>query len=358
MNSPSYELERPAELGASSPPEERGLERDEVRLLVSDEHGNFPRTFRDLPQLLEPGDLLVVNESATLAASLPAHGRPGDFVLNLSTNYGGGIWLAEPRVSARQPGPVPLEVGSEFDAGGVEFRAIAPFPGIERLWFFRASRDLTRPMDEFGAPIRYGYVTQPYPLASYQTVFSRVPGSSEMPSAGRPFTQRLLRSLAGRGVGVARLWLHTGVSSLESEPGPSEIPPVYPEPFDVPAATADRVNAARSGGRKVVAVGTTVLRALETAWDGGQVVPRHGFTRLTLGPGRPVRSIDGLLTGFHDPRTSHLALLYAFAGEERVRNAYAEAVRGRYLWHEFGDSHLWWGRRSDPPLAARSSAHD
>jgi S-adenosylmethionine:tRNA ribosyltransferase-isomerase len=263
-------------------------------------------------------------------------------LLNVCTDYGGGVWLAEPRWSVSRPGPVPLVPGEHLSAGGVGFRALGPYPGIERLWFFSGVGDVPGALRRFGQPIRYGYVPHSYPLETYQTVFARVPGSAEMPSAARPFTPRLLKALAERGVQIARLVLHAGVSSLESELDGTEIPPVYPEPFDVPRSTAEQVNLTRASGRKVVAVGTTVVRALETAWDGSRVVPLRGFTRLTLGPGRTIHSVDGIISGLHDPRTSHLALLFGFAGERRVRAAYAEAVAASYLWHEFGDSHLVW----------------
>ncbi|MGA8302183.1 MAG: S-adenosylmethionine:tRNA ribosyltransferase-isomerase [Thermoplasmata archaeon] len=343
MNRAAFDFDRPSDLGATRTPEDRGVARDGIRLLVTGGNGSLHRTFRDLPELLEPGDLVVVNESATLPASLPARGPSGEFLLNVCTEYGGGIWLAEPRWSVSGPGPVPMTPGVPIDAGSVRFRPVGAFPGIERLWFYRADGDVSGAMRAVGRPIRYGYLAHAYPLDAYQTVFGRVPGSAEMPSAGRPFTPAGVRALAERGVGIASIVLHAGVSSLESEPDRPEIPPVYPEPFDVPQTTAERVNATRAGGHRVVAVGTTVVRALETAWGGCGVVPRRGFTRLTLGPGSPIRSVDGLISGLHDPRTSHLALLFAFAGEGRVRAAYADAVRERYLWHEFGDSHLVWG---------------
>lgn len=337
-----FEFERPRELEATAPPETRGLGRDGVRLMVTDARGSSHHGFSDLPSLLAPGDVLVVNESATLAASLPARGPSGDFLLNMSTRYAAAVWLAEPRWGIGAPGPVPLEPGTAVLVGSARFYPIGPYPGIPRLWFFRSEGDVGRAMADHGRPIRYGYVAHPYGLDAYQTIFSRVPGSAEMPSAGRPFTRSVLRRLEGRGVEIRRVVLHTGVSSLESEPGGDVIPPVYPEPFEVSPSTSEAVNRARSGGHRVVAVGTTVLRALETAWDGARLVPRRGFTQLTIGPGRPTPSVDGLVTGFHDPRTSHLALLFGFAGEDRVRAAYAEAVRARYLWHEFGDSHLVW----------------
>jgi S-adenosylmethionine:tRNA ribosyltransferase-isomerase len=191
-----------------------------------------------------------------------------------------------------------------------------------------------------GQPIRYGYITESYPLEYYQTYFAAVPGSAEMPSAGRPFTQRVMDSLRLRHIEVASLLLHTGISSLEVEAEEIEDQPLYPEPFHVPAATAEAVNFAHNEGRRVVAVGTTVVRALESAWDGHQVRPARGFTRLYVHPGRPVNVVDGLLTGLHDPLVSHLAMLYAIAGQEMIRAAYGEAIANGYLWHEFGDTHL------------------
>jgi S-adenosylmethionine:tRNA ribosyltransferase-isomerase len=338
----ALEFDRPRLLEATDTPEERGLSRDGVRLLVSDGRHAEHRTFRQLPELLRAGDLLVVNESATLPASLPAHGAAGAFLLNLSTRYGPRVWLAEPRWSVFRPGPVPLRPAEWIHAAGVPVQAIGSFPGIDRLWFFRAAGNLALAMERRGSPVRYGYLARPHPLSDYQTIFARVPGSSEMPSAGRPFTPRTLADLDARGVGVARIVLHTGVSSLEVEPGSNGAPPVYPEPFEVPAETARRIQETRDRCGRVIAVGTTVLRALETATVAGEVVPMTGFTLRVLGPDRPPRSVDGLLTGLHDPRTSHLALLFGFGGEPQVRAAYVEAVERGYLWHEFGDSHLIW----------------
>jgi S-adenosylmethionine:tRNA ribosyltransferase-isomerase len=342
MSSASLEFDRPPLLEAVETPEDRGLSRDEVRLLVSGGGRVQHRVFRELPGLLRPGDLLVVNESATLPASLPAHGSPGDFLLNLSTRYGPKVWLAEPRWSVSRPGPVPLRPAEWIRAAGVPLQVIGPFPGIDRLWFFRAASDVANAMQRSGSPVRYAYLARPHPLTDYQTIFARVPGSSEMPSAGRPFTQRTLDDLEAAGVGVAPIVLHTGVSSLEVNPGTDGPPPVYPEPFEVPAETARRIRETHRRCGRVVAVGTTVLRALETATVGGEVVPLAGFTLRVLGPDRPLRSVEGLVTGLHDPRTSHLSLLFGFGGEGPVRAAYAAAVERGYLWHEFGDSHLIW----------------
>lgn len=333
-------FDRPGALQAALPPEERGLQRDEVRLLVSRSAGHSHSTFWRLADTLEPGDLLVVNRSATLPASLPAMGRQGALLLNLSTNYGDGVWLAEPRWSSNEPGPLPLQPGETLAAGEVPIQLLSPHPGLPRLWFVRAEGDLCRTMQRYGRPIRYGYVEQAQPLAAYQTIFSQLPGSAEMPSAARPFTRRVLHSLHARGVQLAGLTLHTGVSSLEIETEEVEAQPMYAEPFHVPAATARAVNRTRQAGHRVIAVGTTVVRALEAAWDGTQIRAARGFTRLYIHPRRGVHAVDGLITGLHDPLASHLAMLYAIGGESLIRSGYAEAVRAGYLWHEFGDSHL------------------
>jgi S-adenosylmethionine:tRNA ribosyltransferase-isomerase len=186
-----------------------------------------------------------------------------------------------------------------------------------------------------GRPIAYGYVTGRWPLAAYQTVFARDPGSAEMPSAARPFSAGLVTALVSRGVLVAPVTLHAGVSSLEVGEPPQA------ERYRVPVATARLVNHVRRSGRRVVAVGTTVARALETvAAPDGTVRPGAGWTELVLGPQRPARAVTGLVTGWHEPGASHLLLLEAVAGAELVGRAYAEAVRERYRWHEFGDSCL------------------
>jgi S-adenosylmethionine:tRNA ribosyltransferase-isomerase len=331
---------RPDHLQAKVPPEERGLRRDEVRLMVTTPDGNVHAQFKDLPSFLQPGDLLVVNESATLPASLPAEASIGPFILNLSTRYSKELWLAEPRWSSAAPGPLPFQPGERLTVAGLQASLVSPYPGLPRLWFVRFEGNVEEAMVYYGSPIRYGYVDEAYPLEAYQTLFSRVPGSAEMPSAARPFTQRVVAGLKARGVDIASIVLHTGVSSLEVESEEVEEQAMYPEPFHVPQATAQAVNDARREGRKVIAVGTTVVRALESSWDGERVCPAAGFTRLFIHPQRGVNVADGLVTGFHDPMTSHLAMLYAIAGEETIRSGYAEAVASGYLWHELGDSNL------------------
>jgi S-adenosylmethionine:tRNA ribosyltransferase-isomerase len=334
-------FERPQELVATGPAESAGRARDAGRLLVSSPQGHQHGRFNNLAQFLQPGDLLVVNRSATLPASLLAQGPLGQFTLNLSTNYGAGLWLAEPRLSHATPGPVPgLSAGHQIWAAGVSGRLISPYPGIARLWFVQFESGLTEATHRYGRPIRYAYVEKSYGLEHYQTLFSTVPGSAEMPSAAYPFTDRVVQRLIQRGVRLASIVLHTGVSSLEVEAEDITDHTLYPEPYRVSPKTARAVNEAKAAGRRVIAVGTTVVRALESAWDGQVVRASSGFTRLYIRPGRRLHVVDGLLTGLHDPLTSHLAMLYTIAGEDMIRNAYSAATGQRYHWHEFGDSHL------------------
>jgi S-adenosylmethionine:tRNA ribosyltransferase-isomerase len=210
-------------------------------------------------------------------------------------------------------------------------------PGSVRLWV--AALDLGEPvvayLERWGHPIRYRYVPATWPIDAYRNAYAVEPGSAEMPSAGRPVTAEVLALLVARGVGVSPLVLHTGVASLES----GEMP--YPERYRVPIETAERVNAAHRAGRRVVAIGTTVVRALETVTDTDAVThPGEGWTDLVITPSRGVRAVDGLLTGWHEPEATHLQMLEAVAGRCALERAYPEAVRSGYHWHEFGDSHL------------------
>jgi S-adenosylmethionine:tRNA ribosyltransferase-isomerase len=317
---------------ASVPPEARGLERDQVRLAVATPALTSHVVARDLPSYLSPGDLLVVNTSATLPSALPG--------VHVSTSLDDGSWVVE----LRQPdnrGPATPVPGEELALpGGVVLRMVEPHPtGQTRLWRALPSPavDRTTYLLRNGHPIRYPYVHGDWPLATLQNVYATHPGSAEMPSAGRPLTESLLVRLMARGVTVASLVLHTGVASQEKHEPPQ------PEEYVVPAVTARLVDSARNAGRRVVAVGTTVVRALESAAAGGRVVPTAGWTSLVLGPERPATVVDGLLTGLHEPQASHLRLLESVAGRDLVRRAYADiAAPGapRYLWHEFGDSML------------------
>jgi S-adenosylmethionine:tRNA ribosyltransferase-isomerase len=326
----------PEGLEAAEPPPVR----DGVRLLAATPEGVAHAQFSQLGEFLAAGDLVVVNTSATLAAAVDGNRAGVPVEVHFSAELDDGAWVVEVRPAGVSAGPVadlrPGEVIT-LDAGAALIMGRPRPAGQARLWEARPRIDggVSMFLARHGRPIRYAYVPRPWPLPEYQTVFAREPGSAEMPSAGRPFTGQVVTELVTRGVTLAPVVLHAGVSSQE----PGE--PPQPERFRVPAATARLVNSTRQAGGRVIAVGTTVTRALESAADlDGSVHPRHGWTDLVLGPSRPARAVTGLVTGWHAPGASHLALLAAVAGAALVGRAYAEAVRSGYRWHEFGDSCL------------------
>jgi S-adenosylmethionine:tRNA ribosyltransferase-isomerase len=316
--------------------------------------------FRDLPDFLKPGDLVVVNTSATIPAAVDALAPDGQaVVVHFSTALADAPdrWVVEPRVAAgfgTSPWAGDPPDGPWALAGGGWLTLVAPYRASARLWVASVSRvgatsasasasasvaasvAVADHLAVHGRPIRYSYAAAPWPLAMYQTVYARQPGSAEMPSAGRPFTPEVITRLVASGVGVVPVVLHTGVASLEGDEEP------YPEWFRVPAPTARLVNVTRSAGGRVVAVGTTVVRALESSVVGDRVGAGEGWTELVVGPERGVRVVDGLLTGWHEPAATHLRLLEAVAGAggELLRRSYAAAVECGYRGHEFGDSHL------------------
>jgi S-adenosylmethionine:tRNA ribosyltransferase-isomerase len=362
------EFDLPPELEAGEPPEARGLARDEVRLMVS--HYGDDRIehtgFRQIGDFLDPGDVLVINTSGTLNAALNvtrADGTPLE--LHLSTQLPADLWIVE----LRQPderATVPFNAAIAGERlhlpGGGMITLLVPYrsdqragyharqrtgssrgaaqsdPGEHiRLWIatLQVPASLEDYLERYGFPIRYGYIKGRWPSSYYQTAYVTEMGSAAMPSAGRAFTPELLTGLMAKGISVAPLILHTGVASLE------DYEPPYEEYYRVPLESAHLVNRARAGGKRVVAVGTTVVRALETVADEtGTVHPGAGWTSLVITPQRGLRVIDALLTGLHEPRASHLAMLEALAGPCHLDKAYAEAIQKGYLWHEFGDLHL------------------
>lgn len=348
-----YDFDLPPELEASEPPEAHGLARDEVRLMVSYRADNrvVHTQFRNLANFLESGDLLVINTSGTMNAALKAVRADGtELELHLSTHLPADLWIVE----LRRPGEKGTKPFYDVKAGEtmrlpgagmvtlhVPYRrermegAREDMPA--RLWI--ATLDLPEPLLDYlaryGFPIRYGYVKQDWPINYYQNVYATELGSAEMPSAGRAFTTELITQLVAQGIHIAPLLLHTGVASLE------EHEPPYEEYYRVSLETARIVNSARAAGKRVVAVGTTVVRALETVTDEeGTVHPGEGWTRLVITPQRGIFAVNALLTGLHEPRASHLSMIETLAGREHLKITYAEALRKRYLWHEFGDLHL------------------
>jgi S-adenosylmethionine:tRNA ribosyltransferase-isomerase len=379
----ALDFELPPELEAHEPAELRGSGRDDVRMIVSDHAtGRVTDThFRELPEFLRAGDLLVLNTSATLPAALTALRANGDEIaLHWSTSLPGDLHVVEPRVKvagrrsqvagevagekAPDPPPATRDLPPATSSatrdlppatspatrdlppatsevltlpGGATATLLTPYRDSHRLWIARL--DIDRPITDYlrrwGRPIRYPYVPRQFPLSAYQTVFARMEGSAEMPSAGRAFTRPMLACLRARGVGIARLVLHTGVASLESHEKP------YEEWYEVPQRSAERVRDSKQRGGRIIAVGTTVVRALESSVDAnGEVVGSRGWTDLVITPERGVHVVDGLLTGLHEPRASHLSMLEAIAGRQTIEKAYAVALDREYLWHEFGDLHL------------------
>jgi S-adenosylmethionine:tRNA ribosyltransferase-isomerase len=329
----------PPALRASVPAARRGVRRDHVRLLVVDRSDGRIRhsRFDLLPELLRPGDLLVVNTSRVLPAAVAAVRSSGEPVQLRPCVRHGREWDALAVQVAPPHANVPLEPGEALHVGEAALRVRGRRPDIPLLW--RLELDLDDDLElilRHGEPIRYSYVSVPVPLDAYQPVYAIHPGSAESPSAGLPFTWELLRSVRARGAGLADLVLHTGLSSYQDDDFDLEHR-LYEEWFEIGAATAEAVNRAD----RVIAVGTTVVRALETGTgDDGRVRPTRGWTRLQIGPERPPRVVDALLTGMHEPEASHFDLLRAFLPEPLLEGAYREAIAAGYLWHEFGDAAL------------------
>jgi S-adenosylmethionine:tRNA ribosyltransferase-isomerase len=341
-------LELPPELSAKEPPERRGLLRDQVRLLVVKRltgeviHSRFDR----LSDFLIPGDLLVFNSSRTIPASLTGWVASDDLrvEVRLAEHLADDSWLALPLFRAGDQSRPCLRAGSMIDFGrGLHAEVEGSDSTNSRLYKMRFSTGGTELLDliyRLGKPIRYEYAAAPWDLDFYQNVYSKEPGSAEMPSAGRAFTWKTLLRLGRQGIRIAYLTLHTGLSSYMDDELDRKHPASEEEYF-VSDQTAEKVRSAHQTGGRVIAVGTTVVRALESAAEEcGHVQPGHRYTRLTIKSGYPLRVTDGLLTGLHEPSASHLDLLSAFLSPKRIRKAYEEAIRLRYLWHEFGDLNL------------------
>jgi S-adenosylmethionine:tRNA ribosyltransferase-isomerase len=327
---------------ATEPPEARGLTRDSVRLLVGRRATGTVshHAFTELPSLLNAGDVLVVNTSATLPAAVPI--LDTDLTVHFSTERTDGRWLVElRRETAVGKGTRPYFEGAasvRYALPGGGWLRLDESYSASRLWVATVSTaglDRLEYLNLYGSPIRYPYVPRAWPLSAYQTVFALHPGSAEMPSAGRPFTDRIVTRLVTAGVLVVPILLHTGVASPEAKERP------YPERFAVPGATARAVTAARAAGARVIAVGTTVVRALESAAvRNGDLQAASGITDLVVTPERGIRVVDGLLTGFHEPAASHWDLLAAVAAAELLAACYGQAAAAGYRRHEFGDVNL------------------
>ena len=338
----------PSELSAKEPPERRGIARDKVRLLVIDRatHAVVHTRFDHLGKFLRAGDLLVFNSSRTLPAALEGCGAPqGPCIeLRLAEHLPDDTWLALLLCQRGDPFGCGLRAGMQIVFGdGLTGTVLEQDKRIPRLWRVRFSQtgaELLDTLYRLGRPVRYEYVAAPWDLDYYQTVYAREPGSAEMPSAGRAFTWQLLFDLRRRGVEIAYIVLHTGLSSYMDDDLDAQHPASEEEYFIGPQAAA-KINDARAAGHRIIAVGTTVVRALESVADeDGLIRPGRGYTRLHITARHQLTTVNGLLTGLHEPEASHLDLLTAFLPADTIRTAYEDAVQRGYLWHEFGDLNL------------------
>ena len=323
----------PPELEAKAPAEVRAGGRGDVRLLVTPARGReYHASFNQFADFLHAGDLLVLNRSATIPAAFSAQRADRSPVrLHVSTRLPADLFIVEARQATVAPGER-LRL-----PGGALAEVLTPYLDSKRLVVARlyVGEPFIAYAFRHGEPIRYAHASGEWPLEMYQNVFADEPGSAEMPSAGRPFTFEQLADIREAGIDIAFVTLHAGVSS------PHHDEPPFEERYDVPFEAAAAIERARRRGGRIIAVGTSVVRALESSTDdNGRVVAARGWTDLIITPQRGVDVVDGLLTGFHDLSSSHLAMLEAIAGPERIERAYRAALEARYLWHEFGDSHL------------------
>jgi S-adenosylmethionine:tRNA ribosyltransferase-isomerase len=329
-------------------------EPGEDRLLRIDPAARSVRDARlhDLARELRRGDLLVVNDAATLPASLRGRGPAGqELEMRLAgageagewwaVLFGGGDWRTR---TEHRPPPPRLGPGDRIGIGGdltAEVRRVDEASArLVAVAFDRAGADLWSALYRHGRPVQYSHLRAPLSLWHVQTGYAARPWAVELPSAGRPLTAGARDALEGRGVGLVALTHAAGLSSTGDPSLDARLP--LPERFEIPARTVRAVDDARARGGRVVAVGTSTVRALEgqAALHHGRLVPGAAVTHLVLGPGHRRRVVDGVLTGLHEPGSSHFEMLKAFAPEGLLREAYAHAEAAGYLGHEFGDSSL------------------
>jgi S-adenosylmethionine:tRNA ribosyltransferase-isomerase len=340
------------------------------RLLVVDprSEARFDAHVRDLPDWLLPGDLLVVNDAATVPASLQAtDARGSELELRLAAHLGDARWRAvlfgegdwRTRTEHRAPPPA-------LGAGDVLY--IAPplsavvesvelaSPRLIVVRFSLAGASLWSALYRSGRPVQYAHTAAPLEIWHVQTPFASRPWAVEMPSAGRPLSWALVAKLRRQGIGIAPLTHAAGLSSTGDSAIDALLP--LPERFDLPEATVRAVVTTRAAGKRIVAVGTTVVRALEgcAVLHGGELVAGEGVTDLRIAPGFRPRIVDGVLTGLHDVGSSHRELVGAFAPQRLLAEALANADASGYLGHEFGDVCLVLPRhRITTPSSSRSS---
>ena len=339
MDISEFDYDLPPELIAQEPLRER----DASRLLVLDRRSGHiaHRAIRDLPELLAAGDLLVLNRSRVIPARLlGTRARGGEGEILLLRDRGEGRWEAMVRPGRHLRPGQRVTIDDDLSVV-VESEALAE-DGRRRVRLLSKRHDIAGALERCGHVPLPPYIRradEPSDRERYQTVYARESGSVAAPTAGLHFTPALLARLHARGVGRAEVVLHIGPGTFQPvKTARVEDHRVASEPYVVPPETAEAVRRARAGGGRVVAVGTTTVRTLESVAPGdGSVASGEGETGLVVIPGHRFRAVDALLTNFHLPRSSLLLLVAAFAGREAVLRAYAEAVRERYRFYSYGD---------------------
>jgi S-adenosylmethionine:tRNA ribosyltransferase-isomerase len=342
MSTNAMKFYLPDELNATMPPERRGIRRDRVRMMViNKENGSTEHThFHHLADYLNKGDLIILNASRTVPAVLKGRWKNGEaekeIEIRLAHRKSENIWEAlivgETLVKGEK-----IYFSSVFNATIIHVDPEGPFVTLQ---FNLCCSDLYNQIYSLGQPVRYEYIEHPWELDYYQTVFASSPGSVEMPSAGRAFSWELLFQLQKKGVQIAYIQLHTGLSYLLDDKwhiGPRE----NYEEYHIPEETVVAIQKTKKAGGRVIAVGTTVVRTLETAaLEDGNIKAHSGWTNLYIKQDTELKIADGLITGLHEPEASHLDLLSAFVEQPFLYKAYQEAIEKKYLWHEFGDMNL------------------
>ncbi|MFD1359667.1 S-adenosylmethionine:tRNA ribosyltransferase-isomerase [Fictibacillus halophilus] len=336
----AMKFELPQELNAKEPPERRGIRRDYVKMMVLDKTtGHTEHTkFFQLDRYLKKGDLIVLNASRTVPAVLKSIREIDgtEVEVRLAHRKNESIWEALPVSGNLKKGEI-IRFSPSLTATVVEQSSDSPFVSLA---FNLCCSSLYNQIYSLGEPVRYEYIQEPWNLDYYQTVFATIPGSVEMPSAGRAFSWELLFRLQKKGVQIAYITLHTGLSYLLDDKwhkGPDK----NFENYEVPEETVNMIRETKAAGGRVVAVGTTVVRALETvALEKNELQAQTGWTNLYITENTKLEICDGLITGMHEPEASHLQLLSAFVDKDKLYDAYKDAIEQRYLWHEFGDMNL------------------
>ncbi|KHF39721.1 S-adenosylmethionine:tRNA ribosyltransferase-isomerase [Halalkalibacter okhensis] len=333
MTLASYPFVIPQHLHASLPAEVRSHQREAVRLLVQNRQtGHVTHdTFAHLSNYLKKGDVLILNKSRTIPAVLYTTDH---IEVRLARKCSTDIW--EVLSSDQSEIGDTLHFTNNVRATVIDKSKKTPLISIR---FSIKGDEFYNFLYINGTPIHYEYLQDHWPLQAFQTVYSSVPGSIEMPSAGRALTWRMLAALQNKGIKIGFVSLHSGLSYFEDDRWPDPI--FQPEPFSVPVETVKLIQTAKNERSNVIAVGTTVVRALESAVDTNHnLQATAGETTLHIKSNSALQVVDGLLTGFHEPEASHLDMLSAFIDKNHLLAAYEEAIRQEYLWHEFGDVNL------------------